>query len=104
MAQSEHIHLQVAKTTPDIAGELEKIQGVLAVRSLQPDTYEIETTLNHDRRSDIAALAVGRGWGVLELRQVRLSLEDVFLQLTMQEETDLVQEYDEGGEGGADDE
>jgi ABC-2 type transport system ATP-binding protein len=104
MAQSDHIHLQVALSSAEIPGELEKIQGVLAVRSLQPDTFEIETTLNNDRRAEIAALAVGRGWGVLELRQVRLSLEDIFLHLTMQEETDLVQEFDDNGNGGTDDE
>lgn len=86
MSQSEHIHLQVAQNAPDIGSELEKIQGVLAVRELQGDTYEIETTLNHDRRAEIAAMAVTRGWGVLELRPVRLSLEEVFLQLTTSEE------------------
>lgn len=92
MSQSEHIHLQVAQTSPDIPTELEKIQGVLAVRAQPAErVFEIETTLNHDRRVDIAAMAVQRGWGVLELRPVRLSLEDVFLQLTTQEqETDYV--------------
>jgi ABC-2 type transport system ATP-binding protein len=93
MSRSEHIHLQVARNAPEITTELEKIQGVLAVRAINDDAYEIETTLNHDRRAEIAALAVQRGWGVLELRPVRLSLEDVFLQLTMQEETDLVSDY-----------
>jgi ABC-2 type transport system ATP-binding protein len=73
---------------------LEKIQGVLAVREIQGDAYEIETTLNHDRRPEIAALAVQKGWGVLELRPVRLSLEDVFLQLTTQEEeTEYMEEF-----------
>ena len=37
-------------------------------------------------RRDIAAAVVNRGWGLLELRQVRMSLEDVFLDLTTQEE------------------
>lgn len=84
---SEHIYLQVAKAAPEIPTELEKIQGVLTVRPQDgDDVFEIETTLNHDRRADIAAMAVQRGWGVLELRPVRLSLEDVFLQLTMQEQ------------------
>lgn len=92
MSQSEHIHLQVAQTASDIPTELEKIQGVLAVRPQTAEgVYEIETTLNHDRRADIAAMAVQRGWGVLELRPVRLSLEDVFLQLTTSEqETEYV--------------
>ncbi|TAH50100.1 MAG: ATP-binding cassette domain-containing protein [Chloroflexota bacterium] len=100
MSQSEHIHLQVAHAADDIPTELEKIQGVLAVRKTQTDIYEIETTLNHDRRADIATLAVQRGWGVLELRPVRLSLEDVFLQLTTQEQeqdylADAVEDMDE---------
>lgn len=103
MAQSEHIHLQVANAAPEIPSELEKIQGVLAVRAIPGDAYEIETTLNHDRRSDIAALAVQRGWGVLELRPVQLSLEDVFLQLTMQEETELVSDYSDLAERVNDD-
>lgn len=100
MSQSEHIHLQVAKPTDEIPSQLEKIQGVLAVRSLQADTFEIETTLNHDRRAEIAAMAIERGWGVLELRPVRLSLEDVFLQLTMQEdESDYTKDSKEDWDG-----
>ncbi len=87
MSQSEHIHLQVAQVADEIPAELEKIQGVLAVRKIQDDgQFEIETTVNHDRRADIAAMAVQRGWGVLELRPVRMSLEQVFLQLTTSEE------------------
>lgn len=93
MSNSEHVYLQVAAPAPEIPAELEKIKGVLAARQTQPDTFEIETTLNQDRRADIAAMAVQRGWGVLELRPVRLSLEDVFLQLTTQEEeSDMVKE------------
>lgn len=97
MSQSEHIHLQVANPAPEISNELEKIQGVLTVRSQAASgVYEIETTLNHDRRADIAAMAVQRGWGVLELRPLRLSLEDVFLQLTMHEqEIENVRELNE---------
>ncbi len=87
MRGAEHIYLQVATPAPEIPTELEKIQGVLAVHP-QADggAYEIETTLNTDRRADIARMAVQRGWGLLELRPVGLSLEDVFLQLTTKEE------------------
>ncbi len=94
-AQSEHIHLQVAQASLEIPTELEKIQGVLTVRAQEIEgVYEIETTLNNDRRADIAAMAVTRGWGVLELRPLRLSLEDVFLQLTTQEQAnELVEEF-----------
>jgi ABC-2 type transport system ATP-binding protein len=39
-----------------------------------------------DRREEIAAAAVQSGWGLLELRPVVMSLEDIFLKLTTKEE------------------
>ncbi len=86
---AEQIYLQVAHPAPEIPRELEKIQGVLAVHAAENGAYEIETTLNTDRRTDIAEMTVGRGWGLLELRPLQLSLEDVFLQLTTEEEEEV---------------
>jgi ABC-2 type transport system ATP-binding protein len=85
---AEHVYLQVAKPAPEIPAEIEKVQGVLGVQAKDAaaGVYEIETTPNTDRRADIAALAVQRGWGLLELRPVSLSLEEVFLKLTTTEE------------------
>lgn len=83
---AEHIFLQVANPASNIPTELEKLRGVLGVRSKADGAYEIETTLGTDRRADIASLAVQRGWGVLELRPVGISLEEVFLKLTTTEE------------------
>lgn len=83
---AEQIYLKVVKPAPEIPQEIEKIQGVLHVRATENGTYEIETTLNSDRRANVAELAVKRGWGLLELRPVGVSLEDVFLQLTTKEE------------------
>jgi ABC-2 type transport system ATP-binding protein len=84
---AEHIFLQVAKPAPEIPAELEKIKGVLGVQAKDAatDTFEIETTLGTDRRADIAAMAVQRGWGLLELRPVGMTLEEVFLKLTTEE-------------------
>jgi len=36
-------------------------------------------------RRDVARAVVDRGWGLLEMRPTRMSLEDIFLQLTTQE-------------------
>ncbi|MCL4486695.1 MAG: ABC transporter ATP-binding protein [Chloroflexi bacterium] len=83
---AERILLQVAQPAPEIPAELEKIKGVLGVEETDKGIYEIETNLGTDRRADLAALAVQRGWGVLELRPVGLSLEEVFLKLTTMEE------------------
>jgi len=45
-------------------------------------TIEIASVAGRDIRRDLAAAVVQRGWGLLELRPVRMSLEDVFLTLT----------------------
>jgi ABC-2 type transport system ATP-binding protein len=84
---AEHIFLQVAKSAPEIPSELEKVKGVLGVstKDAATGTFEVETTLGTDRRADIAAMAVQRGWGVLELRPVGMTLEEVFLKLTTEE-------------------
>ncbi|MGE5139268.1 MAG: ABC transporter ATP-binding protein [Rudaea sp.] len=83
---AERIRLQVVTPGPSIPHELEKIQGVLKVQALDQGAYEIETTLNTDRRADIAQMAVQRGWGVLELRPIQATLEDVFVELVTDEE------------------
>ena len=85
MRGAEHVYLQVAQPAAEIAKELEKVKGVLGVTAQGEGVYEIETTLGTDKRADIAALAVQRGWGVLELRTAGLSLEEVFLKLTTEE-------------------
>ena len=36
-------------------------------------------------RRELAATIVGRGWGLLELRPMRMSLEDIFLSLTTED-------------------
>jgi len=47
--------------------------------------YEIEAEPHRDVRRDIARAIVDRGWGLLELRPLRMSLEEIFLQLTTDE-------------------
>jgi gliding motility-associated transport system ATP-binding protein len=48
--------------------------------------YEIESEPNHDIRRDVARAIVDNGMGLLELRPTRLSLEEIFLQLTTEEQ------------------
>jgi ABC-2 type transport system ATP-binding protein len=50
-----------------------------------PTEYEVESEPDVDVRRDLARVIVTRGWGLLELRPVRMSLEDVFLQVTTEE-------------------
>ena len=55
--------------------------------------YEVESLRGEDVRRELARLVVSHGWGLLELRPLRMSLEEVFLDLTTEE----------GGEASAED-
>ena len=48
--------------------------------------FEIEVSREGDLRRDLANLVVSNGWGLLELRRLKVSLEDIFLELTTQDE------------------
>ena len=45
----------------------------------------MESERGRDVRREIARAVVTRGWGLLELRPMRMSLEEIFLQVTTEE-------------------
>jgi ABC-2 type transport system ATP-binding protein len=47
--------------------------------------YEIDSETGRDVRRELARTIVAQGWGLLEMRPMRMSLEDVFLSLTTDE-------------------
>ena len=49
--------------------------------------YEVESARSEDIRRDLARAVVSNGLGLLELRPLRMSLEEIFLQVTTEEET-----------------
>jgi ABC-2 type transport system ATP-binding protein len=59
--------------------EVDRLDGVIG--------YEVECESGRDLRRDIARAVVTAGWGLLELRPVRAGLEDIFLQLTTEEQS-----------------
>jgi ABC-2 type transport system ATP-binding protein len=73
----------------DAAEVLQSVPGVSTVSATDSHGrlkgFEIEAEPNRDVRRDVARVVVDRGWGLLELRPTRLSLEEIFLQLTTEE-------------------
>jgi len=49
-------------------------------------TYIVETELGRDVRSDLARVITENGWDLLELKSLTVSLEEVFLHLTTEEQ------------------
>jgi len=83
---SERFVLQVRRPAEEIPAQLRQIPGVVNVESKADGYYEVACALDVDRREEIAAAAVQGGWGLLELRPVVMSLEEIFLKLTTKEE------------------
>jgi ABC-2 type transport system ATP-binding protein len=86
---SETLYVQVDALGTDPKGALESVPGVRKV-SLS-DTrgalvgFEVDSESGRDVRRDLAAAIVQRGWGLLELRPLRMSLEEIFLSLTTED-------------------
>ncbi|HOR01037.1 MAG TPA: ATP-binding cassette domain-containing protein [Anaerolineae bacterium] len=82
---AQQLHIQVARPAGDARTALEAVPGVLTVAETSPGCFEVESALDNDPRTKIAELIVGRGWGLLELRPVGMSLEEIFLTLTTED-------------------
>ena len=86
---AETMYVQVDAANSDAAPALQAVTGVTRVaisdRHGAAVGYEVETSRGQDIRRDLAAAVVGKGWGLLELRPLRMSLEEIFLQVTTDE-------------------
>jgi ABC-2 type transport system ATP-binding protein len=48
-------------------------------------SYEVESVQGQDVRRELARTVIMNNWGLLELRPMRMSLEEIFLSLTTEE-------------------
>ena len=84
---AETLYVQVDAAGADAVAALQEIPGVTRVAAAdhRGDAFEVESARGRDIRRDIAREVVTRGWGLLELRPMRMSLEEIFLQVTTEE-------------------
>ena len=89
MRGSETLYVQVDAAGADVPPVLASLPGVLRVTpaDMRPGSgaFEVAAEQGRDVRRDVAREVVARGWGLLELRPMRVSLEEVFLQVTTEE-------------------
>lgn len=88
---SESITLEIEGPVVDVQSALAQATNVTSV-SVQPTRrddvaiYKVESQRGSDIRKELAALIVGKSWGLLGMKSETLSLEDIFLRLTTKEE------------------
>jgi ABC-2 type transport system ATP-binding protein len=87
LRHSEKIALTLTRPPGDVQARLRQVDGVLDVHGNGPaGHFLLESHLGKDIREDIARLAVTNNWGLIELKLISMTLEDVFLKLTRHEE------------------
>ena len=83
------MYVQIDSGGVDALAVLQAIPGVTRVAASDgkgpAGGFEVESERGTDVRREIARTVVNRGWGLLELRPMRMSLEEIFLQVTTDE-------------------
>ena len=86
---SETMYVQIDTAGADATSALRGLPGVTRVNeSDRVGTaigLEVESEQGRDIRRDLSRTIVNQGWGLLELRPLRMSLEEIFLSLTTEE-------------------
>ena len=81
--RTRRIALRLARGGDGVETQIRSIQGVLSMQRDDPKDwgFTVETDGARDLREEIAARAVAGGWGLLELRPITLTLEDIFIRI-----------------------
>jgi ABC-2 type transport system ATP-binding protein len=90
LRKSEKIRLTLLRPAPDVENTIRQLPHVVGLSPDHSDgaggrSWLVEADLGHDVREALARCAVTRDWGLVELRPMVMSLEDVFLKLTAED-------------------
>jgi len=94
--QSETLSVRVRRIESVASEKIQAIGGTLVLQEASPKEGEgrflVEVGRGIDLREALAKTIVEEGWGLLEMKPMALSLEEVFLQLTTEEKGGAVHE------------
>jgi ABC-2 type transport system ATP-binding protein len=101
---SERLRLSVAGPADGVSATLEAVPGVAGVTYNEPN-HLVEFAAGEQPHGEITAAIVARGWTLTGMETVTMSLEEIFLQLTQDDdadetdgETDIGDDDEEGAE------
>jgi ABC-2 type transport system ATP-binding protein len=78
--------LQVAGEGDGVVDLVAGIEGIKQVHAIRDGQVEFETQPGYDSRPQVARALIAANYDLLELRAVSMSLEDIFLELTREDE------------------
>ena len=87
---TERLRLEVRGPVKAVTKALRDVQGVQDVTYTEGDDGAVGYTIigkrGEEMRTDLAKAVIERGWGLLSLEALTMSLEDIFLRLTTVEQ------------------
>jgi ABC-2 type transport system ATP-binding protein len=86
---SERGMLRVRGEADDLIDPIRKIKGITNVQPKEDGVLEFQFAPGQDVRANVARTTVEAGYDLLEMRPIGMSLEDIFLQLTREENVEI---------------
>jgi ABC-2 type transport system ATP-binding protein len=83
--KSERFVLKVRKSQNNIQDKLSALDKVISVKAENDNEFFIECEMNSEMQDQVAGMALENSWGIEELRLVSMTLEEIFLHLTLEE-------------------
>jgi len=85
LRKSDRLSLTVRNSKNNVVEKLNGLDQVISVTNDEGNQYLIECALSSNLQDEIAKLALENNWGIVELKPVSMTLEDIFLKLTLEE-------------------
>ena len=85
LRKGERLLLKVRQGDNQTIEKLRALNGVNAVTEHQAKHYIIDCEPNAGVQDKVAQLILDNNWGIVELKPVSMTLEDIFLKLTVEE-------------------
>lgn len=83
--KSERFILKVRNPQKGISEKLGALEKVISVQTKKEGQFLVECEMDSRMQDRVASLALENSWGIEELKLVSMTLEDIFLRLTMEE-------------------
>jgi len=91
LEKSARVQIQVEGPTSSVREGLEEVAGVTGVTVQEegdgrPGSFLVESRRDKDVRKELARMVHERGWGLVEMKSVGMSLEDIYIRVLTRDE------------------
>ncbi|WP_322506415.1 ABC transporter ATP-binding protein [Anaerolinea sp.] len=86
---SQRVLVQIRGDSKDVLPIVESIPGVIRAQVRNQDSIEFESLPGKDVRPEVARTLIQRGFDLLQMQNINLSLEEIFLKLTREEPAEI---------------